>query len=492
MNKHAPTIPQIGVMIAFALSCFGLLLFLWISFGGSTPIRANGYGVTVAFREGAQLATASDVRISGVTVGKVRSLRPDRPSGRLIARLELEARHAPLPLDTRATLRSKTLLGETYVELSPGDHRGPALAEGGRIPEAQVRPTVEFDEILRSFDRRARRDTRTATQLGAAALRERGDEFSAALGVVSPFADELTALLRVLDRQDQAVRGLVRDTGRTFDALSERRGDLSGLIVAGERVTRTTARRDRRFAAAIDALGPFQDEVGRTTERLNRFSRRTDPLVRLLLPVADGLGPTARDLKLLAPDLRRFFADTEPVVDAARRGLPAFTRVTNALRPFVTEVEPLLREVNPSLEYAGRYDDEIRAFFANASSATHASAPGRGNRRFHYLRQRLPITSESLGVYAERLRSNRTNPYRLPGGIADPRTMSVIDDRNCRDGSQPGVLGTLLGTTFDGSNPAPGCVLQRASEFQGRLKQVPWVTRESSAPPRLAPVDGRG
>lgn len=482
MNKNAPTIPQIGVMVAFALSCFGLLLYLWISFGGSTPLRAEGYQLTVSFREGAQLATASDVRISGVTVGKVRSLRPDEASGRLVARLELEARHAPIPRDTRATLRSKTLLGETYVELSPGDHRGPTLAEGGRLPDAQVRPTIEFDEILRSFDRRTRENTRRSTQLGAEALQGRGDELSAALGVLSPFADELTSLLRVLDRQDQAVRGLVRDTGRTFDALSERRGDLSRLIVAGERVTRTTARREERLAAAIDALGPFQDEVGRTTGRLNVFSRRTDPLVRLLLPVADGLGPTARDLQALAPDLRRFFADTEPVVDASRAGLPAFSRVTDALRPFVTDVEPLLRELNPSLQFAGRYDDELRAFFANAASATHASAPGRGNRRFHYLRQRLPITAESLGIWAQRLRSNRTNPYRLPGGIADPRTMTVIDDRNCRDGSQPGALGALLGTTFDGSNPAPACTLQRTPAFQGRLKQVPWVTRDPSAP----------
>lgn len=482
MNKNAPTIPQIAVMVAFALSCFGLLLFLWISFGGATPLRANGYQLTVSFREGAQLATASDVRISGVTVGTVRSLRADGPSGRMVARIELEPRFAPIPRDTRATLRAKTLLGETYVELAPGDHRGPKLAEGGRLPDRQVRETVEFDEILRAFDRRTRQNTRTATRSGAAALEDRGDELSAALGVVSPFADELTSLLRVLDRQGQAVRGVVRDTGRTFDALSERRGDLARLITAGERVTRTTARRGERFAAAIDALGPFQDEVGRTTRRLNRFSVRTEPLVRLLLPVADGLGPTARDLQRLAPDLRRFFDATEPVVDAGREGLPAFTRVTNALRPFVTDVEPLLRDVNPALGYASRYDDEIRAFFANAASATHASAPGRGNRRFHYLRQRLPIIPESLGVWARRLRSNRTNPYRLPGGIGDPRTMTVIDDRTCRDGVQPGPLGGLLGTAFDGSTPAPACVLQRSEAFQGRLKQVPWVTRDETLP----------
>ena len=37
MQKQAPSLPRILVMAGFALSCFGLLLFLWLAFGG--PIR---------------------------------------------------------------------------------------------------------------------------------------------------------------------------------------------------------------------------------------------------------------------------------------------------------------------------------------------------------------------------------------------------------------------------------------------------------------------
>jgi ABC-type transporter Mla subunit MlaD len=77
MNKSAPSILRILTMVVFALSCFGLLLFLWLSFGGPIPLKPQGYRVQVAFPEAATLATEADVRIAGVSVGKVRKLAVD-------------------------------------------------------------------------------------------------------------------------------------------------------------------------------------------------------------------------------------------------------------------------------------------------------------------------------------------------------------------------------------------------------------------------------
>lgn len=50
-------------MIAFAFSCFALILFLWVSFGGPVPLKPQGYRVNVTFSEAVQLATEADVRI---------------------------------------------------------------------------------------------------------------------------------------------------------------------------------------------------------------------------------------------------------------------------------------------------------------------------------------------------------------------------------------------------------------------------------------------
>src|SRR5918999_226755 len=77
MQKSAPSLARVLTMVVFALSCFGLLLFLWLSFGGPIPLKPQGYRVQVGFPEATTLAKEADVRIAGVSVGRVRELQPD-------------------------------------------------------------------------------------------------------------------------------------------------------------------------------------------------------------------------------------------------------------------------------------------------------------------------------------------------------------------------------------------------------------------------------
>ncbi len=123
MQKRAPTLGNILVIILFTLSCFGLLLFLWESFGGPVPLKPKGYQFTVAFPRSLALAEQSDVRISGVDVGHVVALKLGG-EGRTIATVELSSQYAPIRDDMHAILRQKTLLGETYVQLIPESKTG--------------------------------------------------------------------------------------------------------------------------------------------------------------------------------------------------------------------------------------------------------------------------------------------------------------------------------------------------------------------------------
>src|SRR5919107_3049288 len=99
MVKQPPTLGRLLVMVGFALSCFGLLLFLWLAFGGPIPLAPKGYRFTTSFGEATQLAKEADVRISGVSVGKVKTIETDRRSGRSDTVIELEQKYAPLPKD---------------------------------------------------------------------------------------------------------------------------------------------------------------------------------------------------------------------------------------------------------------------------------------------------------------------------------------------------------------------------------------------------------
>src|ERR1700758_2851184 len=104
MDKTAPSLTRIVTMTLFALSCFGLLLFLWLSFGGVIPFQPKGYQVRVSFPYAAQLATEADVRISGVSIGKVVDKQLDPQGNRTLATLQIDRKYAPLRTDTKAIL----------------------------------------------------------------------------------------------------------------------------------------------------------------------------------------------------------------------------------------------------------------------------------------------------------------------------------------------------------------------------------------------------
>ena len=159
MNKQAPSFARIMTMVLFALSCFGLLVFLWVAFGGATPLRPDGYQITVPFKEAGQLAQQADVRISGVRVGTVKTIVTDPESGNSNVTVEMLPQYSPVASDSRAMLRAKSLLGETYLELTPGSPDGPFVADNGTLPRGNIssRRSSSTKSSAPSIRRRARR-----------------------------------------------------------------------------------------------------------------------------------------------------------------------------------------------------------------------------------------------------------------------------------------------------------------------------------------------
>ncbi len=277
MVKQAPSFGRILAMVVFALSCFGILLFLWLSFGGPVPLRPKGYEVKVDFPEATTLAEQADVRIAGVSVGKVEKKQLDKGGARTLVTLQLKKQYAPIPKDTKAILRQKTLLGETYVELAPGDRSSGMLNDGGRLSNANVEHTVELDEIFKAFDKPTRTAFRNWVQENAQVINGgRGQDLNDAFGNLQGFAQDGAGVLSVLDRQGTDLHNLIKNTGVVFHALTERQGLLRQLIVNSNNVFSATASRDKALAQTFDILPTFEDESkgpSATCPRSRRTSR---------------------------------------------------------------------------------------------------------------------------------------------------------------------------------------------------------------------------
>lgn len=439
MIKRPPSITQTLLLAGFVISAFGLLLWLWLSFGGEVPLRPQSYRIQVRFDEGTQLADQAQVRISGVPVGNVVGIELGEDRKLADVELEIDADHAPLPADTRAVLREKTLLGETYVELSPGDDDGPHIPEGGTLPEGQVSSTVQLDEILRVFDPETRQAFQTWMIDSAAATKGRGRGLNSAFAQLEDFFSGFEEVFRTLDSQENAVQRLFADGTKTFDALSRTEGALSGTIESAERVFSTTAARDREIVDAFRAFPAFLEESRLTLKRLGEFSEEADPLAVQLVPVARELSPTFNQLAELAPPLDRFLNGVEPVIDRSDETFTAFRKFfRKRFPPFLRDFDRrFLRDLNPILEVIDDYSGELTALLGNAAGALNAQGEilvggqESNSRSIKYLRTLPSIGPESVTAFTERRPTfSRANAYLAP---RDPA-------RN-----QPGYLGVRSG-----------------------------------------------
>jgi virulence factor Mce-like protein len=438
MSKRAPSTTQLLVIVGFALSCFGILLFLWVTFGGPTPFRAKPYEIKVPFNEATQLAEQSDVRISGVNVGKVRNIAL-APNGRqALATVDVDNKYAPLPESTRAILRTKTLLGETYIELTPGDGSGPELADGGTVPEANVGESVQLDEIFRTFDPETRAAFQSWMQEAAVAIGGQGQGLSYAIGEFEPTFTDLDKLFRVLDTQRVAVGQLFRNGAVTFRALRGREGQLASLIQSSNAVFQTTAQRNRDIEALFRAFPTFQDESRLTLNRLKAFALNTDPLMRQLVPAAEQLSPTLVAFGNLAPEAQGFFEGLAPVIARAPTGFPALRRLfRDDFPPLLRAVDPFLRNLNPIFTGLDLYKHEFTSLFANVAAATNGelTTENAAGEKTHFLRTMGPLNPESIATFGNRLTSNRNSAYSPPQWAKDLASgLPGFDTRQCSSG----------------------------------------------------------
>jgi phospholipid/cholesterol/gamma-HCH transport system substrate-binding protein len=498
MQKRAPTLGNMIVIILFVLSCFGLLLFLWESFGGPLPLKPKGYRMTVAFPKSLALAEQSEVRISGVNIGRVVAVKLGH-GGRTRAEMEINQKYAPIRANMHAILRQKTLLGETYVQLIPqGNGRtGPFVRDGGQLADAQVEPSVTLDGILSAFDPKTRRAFQVWQQSLAEGINGRGEQVNAGFSQINPFVQHANTLVGVLASQEGAVRALIKNTGVVFNALGSRDRQLEGLIVNGERSFHALSEGSQAFAAAFRALPQFEKRSKTALKELDRFAADASPFLDEFRPVERKLSAVLNAAKPFAPQFDSFLTSLGPLTTAAKKGLPDVGKTLDLTTTQLENFRPVLHNLDPFLQYLGEYVPELQAFFANFTASTQAHGNNTntpGGPQQHYLRLMNVLNPESLGIYSQRIGTDRANPYFKSGAFRALGNggLQVFNNSGCSN-PVPSVSGppsaTISQTLIEqiiqfkvanapetpNSIPAPGCNQQGPFTFNGQTSQFPHV-----------------
>lgn len=501
MQKRAPTLANMAVIAVFVLSCFGLVVYLWESFGGPLPLKPKGYQFRITFPEVLQLAEQADVRISGVTVGHVISFTKDK-QGTTEATIQMNSAYAPVRANMHAILRLKSLVGETFLQLIPeeGGHKGPFIPDNGHLANTQVEPTVTLDQILSLFTPKVRNDFKIWQQSSAAAFEGRGEDINADFASLQPFVESSNKLVSILAQQEGALRKTIKNTGVVFSALAGRDHQLEGLITNGERTFKAAASASEAFAQTWRNLPEFERRSTIAFKELDKFAADATPFEKEFQAAERKLGPLSRTLKTFAPPFEKLLVGLGALTKAGKNGFPAFDKSLKLIEPELANLPPVLHNFDPFLQYLGEYQEELQSFFANFTAATQAHGVNAddespGVPQLHYLRTMQIITPEGLAVYKERIGTDRGNAYPQAGAFNSLGNggLQVFSNSNCAN-SAPAVGGPPNETVskeiieqliqYHVANkpeatsnevPAPACNQQGPQSFNGKSSQFPHV-----------------
>lgn len=171
--------------------------------------RDHHVTVTAYFSRTVGIYPGSDVRVLGVKVGKVTSIKPE--GTRVEVTLEYAA-NRPVPAGAQAAIINSSVVSDRYVQLLPVYRGGPVLHSGDVIPESRTAVPVELDRVYDSL-------TTTAQALGPNGANKDGS-LSRLLGVSA--AD--------LQGQGAKLHQTVGDLSQAVTTLAGGRQDLFGTI----------------------------------------------------------------------------------------------------------------------------------------------------------------------------------------------------------------------------------------------------------------------
>ena len=257
MGREGAPIIRFVVFAAFCLLFAG---WLTVTLGNIT-LGADRTAYTARFDDVTGLLVNDNVKISGVTVGKVTGIEVD-DGGAALVTFEVDDAVA-VPEDSTIEIRWRDVFGLRFLYVLPGDSEVLASGDGVDFPNDQTRAPTSIGTFLgritpfiEALDPSMQNDVLQALE---ASIVGREQEIR---DIVSDGAD-LTSALASRDVQ----------IGRTLDNAStilgeyaQRDEDIRALVDSLVSITETLARRNSTLDTAVTYLADLQDEFGTLVE----------------------------------------------------------------------------------------------------------------------------------------------------------------------------------------------------------------------------------
>ncbi len=225
------------VLGIFLLISLGILAYLAVQ-TGAFQIE-DRIPISLVFKDASGIVSDSALMVAGVQVGRVERL--DVKHDKAIVHAQVN-RAAELRTDMRALIRSRSLLGEKYIELKPEALTTPLVETGFQVPVDRTGFSTEIDQLTTKLE---------------------------------PLIDRAMNLLDKINPSDPNERNLVDNLNRVVNTLA--------LGLDGKE----------------QALGQMVDNVSSLTGRLDNTLKRNDERIDRVLINLDTLLKEANAYKII-------------------------------------------------------------------------------------------------------------------------------------------------------------------------------------------------
>ncbi|WP_205696488.1 MlaD family protein [Conexibacter sp. SYSU D00693] len=423
---------KIAGLLGFTAICLAIFVYLYQAAGGKLRL-SEPYKATVNVPTAFQLVENGDVRRAGVKVGTVTDITNAGDTGKVT--IELEDDQAPLYKDASVAVRTKTLVGENYLDINPGTKQAGELPDGGTLPLEQAKEAVQLDQILNTLDPKTREEVKRNLDTLGPGVRDRGEAINRLWAAARPTSKDGGTVMRVLAGQRRQVAALVNDTGEALQAFGDRTAQVRTLARQARTTAIAAADRDDAFRAAFRELTPTLEQAQSSVTKLAGFSGRATPVVSRLANVSSDLEPVMRDLRPAVASARTLFKELPGALKTADPLLQELKPFAGKLQPAVGSLDTFLRQAGPAVDYLSPFSKEIGTMFAN-----NGDVFSRKDALGHYGRVHTVFSYNSLTAFSPELRkamqiltnlganeilnAERDNSYPKPGDLSNPREFS--------------------------------------------------------------------
>jgi phospholipid/cholesterol/gamma-HCH transport system substrate-binding protein len=439
-----------GVLAALVIAAA-----VYLTFGGPTPFASSPFVLKAVFTTETELHIPSPVRIAGVNVGEVTSVKPlGGNSQAAVVTMDINNSGLPIHRDATAGINTRIFLeGNFYVDLHPGTPNAPILESGDTLPAANTSGPVQLDRVLAALTSNTRVNLDTLVQSLGASLN--GQPTAAQDATQDPSVRGLTAA-QALNKSLEYSASAFRASAIVNQALlGTQPHDLSQAVLGNEEVFRALASRQSQVASLVTTFDRTLAAFAARQNDLSASIAALPPLLRTtnsaLTALDASFGPTKTFAKEILPGIEQ----VDPTIGEA---LPWLAQATALLGP--SELDGLVSDLTPAVQATASTIDSSTALVSQSNAlarcVTHNLVPA-GNTVI----QDPPLTT-GVPVYQELLSSavgiagagqnfdgNGRYLRSSPAGGADPVQTGVL-------GSQGPLFGNAVLAPL-GTRPAwPG------------------------------------